>query len=413
MRLWKISDGVYGIRWRDADGNQRQRTIRGDRRHAQAIFDEIGAARTRARLARTGLIEAPAVPRASEPPAPPPTVAEVAATWLEARRVRRKPGTVRRYDEVLKGRILPRFGALPVCEVTEEGIQAWVAAMVDEGLSPRRVNFLLGRLKSVLRTKAARVARKVAGVEDPTVDVAPLEEPEVEIDPLSPDEIRAFLDACPAWWRPYFTVAFGTGARPGELAALKRGDLDLRAGQLRIRATRGRGEEGAPKTKSSRRDVDLLSPVRVALDAQLRQQAARRVRAGEGVPALEREYVFTGPQGGFINPNDLRDRIWYPSLRKAKLRARTIYQTRHTFASNALAAGEDPAWVARQLGHKGVKMLFERYARFIRDRAGHGRALTEHFGALTLRRSGDETVTRGIGKSQVGGSAGLGAEGGI
>jgi integrase len=178
-------------------------------------------------------------------------VTQVAEAWLELRRGRRKPETYARYGEVLRSRILPRFGALPVPEVTEEAIQAWVTSLVDEGLSPRRVNFLLGRLKSILKTKAARLARKAAGVEDPTVDVAPLEEPEVEIDPLAPDEIRAFLDACPAWWRPYFTVAFGTGARPGELAALKRGDLDLRAGQFRIRATRATAAKGRRRRRAA------------------------------------------------------------------------------------------------------------------------------------------------------------------
>jgi|SRR2546430_8358122 len=42
-----------------------------------------------------------------------------------------------------------------------------------------------------------------------------------------------------------------------------------------------------------------------------------------------------------------------------------MYQTRHTFASNALAAGESPTWVARMLGHATPEMLFKVYARFI------------------------------------------------
>jgi integrase len=49
----------------------------------------------------------------------------------------------------------------------------------------------------------------------------------------------------------------------------------------------------------------------------------------------------------------------------AKLRKRTMYQTRHSFASNALAAGENPAWVAAQLAHRGAEILFDVYARYI------------------------------------------------
>ena len=45
-----------------------------------------------------------------------------------------------------------------------------------------------------------------------------------------------------------------------------------------------------------------------------------------------------------------------------------MYQTRHTFASNALAAGEAPSWVAAMLGHASPEMLFTVYARYIPNR---------------------------------------------
>ena len=40
------------------------------------------------------------------------------------------------------------------------------------------------------------------------------------------------------------------------------------------------------------------------------------------------------------------------------------YQTRHTAATLWLAAGENPEWIARQLGHS-AQMLFSTYARFV------------------------------------------------
>ena len=45
-----------------------------------------------------------------------------------------------------------------------------------------------------------------------------------------------------------------------------------------------------------------------------------------------------------------------------------MYQTRHTFASNALAAGEAPSWVAQMLGHTTPEMLFTVYARYVPNR---------------------------------------------
>ena len=57
-----------------------------------------------------------------------------------------------------------------------------------------------------------------------------------------------------------------------------------------------------------------------------------------------------------------------PALQRAVLRLRSAYQTRHTFASNALAAGENPAWISAMLGHRSAEMLFEVYARWVPNR---------------------------------------------
>jgi integrase len=164
------------------------------------------------------------------------------------------------------------------------------------------------------------------------------------------------------------TVALWTGARPNELAALRWGDVD---GGRGVRPHPGgplSREGGPPKTASSVRDIDLSPPVVDALKAQKAQQASERLKAGRGAPEPGQDYVFTGPESGLLNVNALRDRTWYPTLTKAGLRRRIMYQTRHTFASNALAAGEAPSWVAAMLGHASPEMLFSVYARYIPNR---------------------------------------------
>ena len=47
------------------------------------------------------------------------------------------------------------------------------------------------------------------------------------------------------------------------------------------------------------------------------------------------------------------------------MRARTLRATRHTAATLLLAAGENPEWVARFLGHASTEMLFKVYSRYI------------------------------------------------
>lgn len=52
-------------------------------------------------------------------------------------------------------------------------------------------------------------------------------------------------------------------------------------------------------------------------------------------------------------------------MKRAKVRYRSPYQARHTYASSMLTAGQNPWYVAQQLGHVDVEMVFRVYGKFI------------------------------------------------
>jgi integrase len=114
-----------------------------------------------------------------------------------------------------------------------------------------------------------------------------------------------------------------------------------------------RGELTNLKTKKSPRDVDMLPHVEEALQRQKQ---------------LAGTWVFPNAEGGWLDLINLRRRVWYPASQRAAIRTRVLYQGRHTFASLALYAGEDPAWVARTLGHSSLQTLYQSYAKWIRNR---------------------------------------------
>ena len=67
------------------------------------------------------------------------------------------------------------------------------------------------------------------------------------------------------------------------------------------------------------------------------------------------------------SPFQIRHSAWLPLLRRAGVRYRNPYQTRHTYASMMLSNGENIMWVAKQLGHVNVEMVIKTYGKWIPD----------------------------------------------
>jgi len=370
MAVYKAKSG-YQVRYYDGDGRSRKRTFKGiTKDDAIKIERDLLARRDRGE-------DVPDRRRA-------PLFSAFSDQWMAEGTARWKPATIAHYKNTLSKHLTPAFGERKLSSISEEAILERLGAWRAAGLSARRINLILMVLKSILRIATRR--RLIAV--DPSTEVRLLPEPQAEVDPLAPKEVAAFLRVCPKFWRPYFTVAFWTGARPNELAALKWGDVDWNRRSFRIRAGRARGIEGTPKTPGSVRDVDMAPIVVEGLKAQLAGQSAHRLKTGERAPESGKDYIFTGPQGGWLNVNFLREYVWYPTLGKAKLRRRTFYNTRHTFASNALASGEAPPWISAMLGHKSSEMLFEVYARYIPNRTRRdGSAFAAQMASKAVRHS--------------------------
>ncbi len=186
-------------------------------------------------------------------------------------------------------------------------------------------------------------------------------------DPLTADEMEAILADIEKHYDPrmlaYFEMAFFTGMRPEELIALKWGDVDWNMETIRVERARTAGEVKPLKTYNAR-DVDLVS------------------RAVEALRSMKPWTFMGGPDAEiFQNPvtnkplhdeRSQRDHYWAPALRRLGIRHRRAYQTRHTYAAASLMAGANPAYIARQMGHKNAKMIFTVYAKWI-DGADRGR----------------------------------------
>ncbi|SFJ05524.1 integrase [Nitrosomonas sp. Nm34] len=91
--------------------------------------------------------------------------------------------------------------------------------------------------------------------------------------------------------------------------------------------------------------------------------------------------VFHNPSKQELWKGDLEiRRAWTPILRVAGVRYRNPYQTRHTFASMMLSAGENISWLSAQMGHSNVLITAKIYARWIPVNEQQGSKALEIFG---------------------------------
>jgi integrase len=96
-------------------------------------------------------------------------------------------------------------------------------------------------------------------------------------------------------------------------------------------------------------------------DLQTEQQIEASARAGPELPSS----VFYNEVGGLLHPHNVRDRIFYGLLTKAKLRKVRFHDLRHSFASRLLQNGESPVYVKDQMGHSSIQVTVDLYGHLI------------------------------------------------
>jgi integrase len=173
------------------------------------------------------------------------------------------------------------------------------------------------------------------------------------------------------------TVAVYTGLRPGELCALAVEDVAPDFSHIKVRRSVTQSVTlKVPKTKKER-TVLLQPPAREALkvlvaDAEQRETADLTVWLNRHESRIDHVRVLLSPKtqarkavvNDYFVPSAWNTK-WGNLIRRAEIRARPAYQTRHTFACWNLTARGNLAFIANQMGHKDYSMLVTVYGRWI------------------------------------------------
>ena len=343
--------GSWELKWygpADQNGNQKRisETVRGTKKEAEKILRE--------RL--LSVDNGSFVDKSKE------TVSEFMNRWLKtyaATNVTLR--TAHGYEGYSRRYINPTIGKIALQSLTPSQVQKVYADMLDRGLSNTTVLHLHRLLKEALghAVKWGILARNVADAASP---------PRSEQKQMAMWDVPTIIDFLELSHGTRFghihEFAVLTGLRRSEICGLKWESVDLEAGSLSVVATlqriKGHGlVTGTPKTKRSRRTVDL-APETIEL--------LRTIRGGQMAQQLEYDsvwqntgYVFTDFDGSPLAP-DWLSKDFCGLVRAHGLPQLTFHGLRHAFATLGLKAGISPKVVSEALGHSSVGITLDIYS---------------------------------------------------
>lgn len=260
----------------------------------------------------------------------------------------RKPTTVADYGYILRGHLIPFLGSTALERLRPEDVSRYLVAKRREGLATKTITnhlvFLHGLLAFAVKRGWAQT-NPVDAVDRPRADGG---DPDIRY--LTLAEVEALLRAVgegrfAATDRALHLTAAMTGLRQGELLALRWGDVDWRAGRLRVRRTFTRGSFGAPKSRRSSRSVPLTDRVAGALERHFQASAFQ----------ADEDLVFCNPHTGRpMDASRMRKRF-KKALARAGIRPVRFHDLRHTFGTHCAAAGVPLRTLQEWMGHRDAK----------------------------------------------------------
>jgi len=277
------------------------------------------------------------------------TVAELVKKWKEnyltvqQQLGRLKPSTIRSYQSNLDSHIEPFFGARQLAEVTLASVQEFIKALLGKGLSAKTIGNVIVILKEMFKHAVQwdyLDANPAQYVERPRGE-------DKEMDVLTPEEVRRLLDAQEEPLRTLLLTAVLTGMRQGELFGLQRDDIEFSRHQIHIRRSLWHGTLGTPKSRRSRRAIDMPPTLEQALQQLLTTRRS--------------EFVFCSERGTPLDADNFRHRVFPEALRRAQLRRIRFHDLRHTYTSLLIAHGAHPKYIQAQLGHASIQTTLDRY----------------------------------------------------
>jgi integrase len=272
-----------------------------------------------------------------------------ADTWIKEQVL--KPRTEELYRGLLKNHLRPTFGNLVLGNIREGDIRRWRKERLTAGAKQTRP------FGPVTVAKAYRLLHAImtTAVEDGMIRRSPCnitgagQEHSDERPVIPVSKLIELLDNVPARYRALLLLATFANLRFGELAGLRRDQLDLDACEVRVTASLaemddGRLIDGGPKSHAGKRTVAFPADIVPELADHLERFADPKLNG----------FVFIGPKGGRLRRSNFR-KYWYQARGAVALPDLHFHDLRHTGNTMAAAQGASLKELMERMGHSSPR----------------------------------------------------------
>jgi len=277
------------------------------------------------------------------------TFSNLITVYMDDCKARLKPTTCANKEHLIRTKLVPYFGELPLCQIDTVTVRRWQNEIItsDENYAPTYQKVIHNQLSAILNYAVKyyglsfNAAARCGSIGKKNAD---------KMDFWTIDEFKTFISVVDnPISHTIFNLLFYSGMREGEMLALTLNDFDFSANTVDINKNYTRlGQKDiiqAPKTPKNKRKISLPEPIMNMVKEH-----------------SERIYGYKPNQRLFTVTKNFLHREMSKYCELSGIKRIRIHDIRHSHASMLIEIGIAPLAISERLGHEDIQTTLNTYS---------------------------------------------------
>lgn len=280
---------------------------------------------------------------------------DIAMEALDEDKDNRGNDTHEDYVKIYEKYILTVLGDMLLVDIKARHIKAWKNDLLNENkLSKSRFNKYYRVLNFIIKYAYINelIDKNPMELVDKKSKIFKEKSNQTTMKYYSKQEIKKILDNATGWFKVFITTLFYTGMRTGESIALKWSDIDFVNNTITLQRNLRHGKVRNTTKTGITNVIDMAEPVKQILLSYV-----------DEAPSFE--WIFPNPKTlePYWEAKSIVKSYLKPLLKDLGIEYKTLYATRHSFASVMVENNLPLTYVQKQLGHKRLSTTMDFYVK--------------------------------------------------